>query len=240
MTTLETATTTPRRAALIAGTGYAIIFLLALFANFLVIEGLVEAGDPAATAANITESQGLFRAGLVAFTVVFVLDVVIAWALYLVFRGHDRDLSLLTAWLRLAYTVMLGVALVFFFIALHLLSGADFLGVFDAGEVDAHALLALDAFEYAWIIGLAAFGIHVVLLGVLILRSGMASRALGAVLVVAGSAYALDTLARAVLADYADVEGLFLAIVAVPAIVAEAWFTLWLLLRAHKEQPAPA
>lgn len=220
---------TPRRAALIAGAGYLAIFVLAIFANFVVIGGLVESGNAAATAENIMESEGLFRAGIVAFTFVFVIDVVVAWALYVLFRNLSRDLSLLAAWFRLVYTVLLGVALIFFFVALQLLSGADYLAAFGAGQVDAHALLAVDAFNYAWLVGLVCFGVHLILLGYLVGASGWASRVLGYVLMVAGVAYIIDTLARAVLADYADVEGIFLAIVAVPSVIGELWFTVWLL-----------
>jgi hypothetical protein len=232
--TVQLAEMSPRRAARIAGVGYLAIFVLAIFGNFVVLEGLVEAGDAAATAANIVESEGLFRAGLVAFTIVFALDVVIAWALYILFRGLSRDVSLLTAWFRLVYTVLLGVALVFFFVALQLLSGADYLAVFGSGQLDAHALVAIDAFNYAWLIGLVCFGIHLILLGYLVVASGSASRALGYVLMVAGAAYVADTLARAVIPDYADVETLFLVIVAVPSVIGELWFTLWLLLRGGK------
>jgi hypothetical protein len=48
----------PRRAALIAGIGYLIIFVLAIFANFFVVEGLVVPGDATATVDNITGSEG--------------------------------------------------------------------------------------------------------------------------------------------------------------------------------------
>lgn len=222
---------TPRRAALIAGVGYVLIFVLAVFANFLVIGGLIESGDAAATAENIMESEGLFRAGLVGFTIVFVVDVVVAWALFILFRSLSRDLSLLTAWFRLVYTVLLGVALIFFFVALQLLSGADFLDAFGQGQVDAHALLAVDAFNYAWLIGLVCFGFHLILLGYLVVVSGWTTKALGYVLMVAGAAYIIDTLARAVIADYADLENLFLAMVAVPSVIGELWFTVWLLLK---------
>lgn len=221
--------TTPRRAALIAGIGYLAIFFLAIFANFVVLGGLVESGDAAATAQNIAESEGLFRAGLVAFTIVFVVDVVVAWALFVLFRSLSRDLSLLTAWFRLVYTMFLGVALIFFFVALQLLSGAEYLGAFDPGQIDSHVLLAVDAFNYAWLVGLVGFGFHLILLGYLMARSRWAAKALGYILMVAGAAYIVDTLARAVIADYADLENLFLAIVAIPSVIGELWFTVWLL-----------
>jgi hypothetical protein len=220
---------TPRRAALVAGVGYIVIFVLAIFANFVVVNGLIETEDAAATAENIAESEGMFRAGIVAFAVVFVVDVVVAWALFILFRSLSRDVSLLAAWFRLVYTVFLGVGLIFFFVALQLLSGDDYLDAFGAGQIDAHVLLAVDAFNYAWLIGLVCFGVHLIVIGYLLIASRWTSPALGAVLMVAGVAYIVDTLARAVLADYADVENLFLAIVAVPSVVGELWFTVWLL-----------
>jgi hypothetical protein len=227
-----------RQAARLAGIGYVMLFLLAIFANFFVVEGLIEPGDAATTAANIRESEGLFRLSLVSFMVVFIVDVVVAWALYIVFRNVGREVSLLTAWFRLVYTVFLGVALVFLFQALQLLSGANYLAAFDIGQVNAQALNALEAFNYAWLIGLAAFGVHLLALGYLIVKSGYTSRILGYVLMVAGAAYVIDTAAYALIADYADYENAFLFMVAVPAVIGELWLGLWLLLRAGKRQPA--
>jgi hypothetical protein len=57
---------------------------------------------------------------------------------------------------------------------------------------------------------------------------------IGTLLIVAGGAYLLDTLANALLADYSEVEGVFLMIVAVPALIGELGFALWLLLRGTK------
>lgn len=230
--------TSPRRAALTAGIGYLVIFALAIFANFFVRTGLVESGDAAATAMNIRDSEGLFRAGLVAFLVIFLVDVVVAWALYVLFRSVQRDLSLLTAWFRIVYTVFLGVALIFFFVALQLLSDAAFLTAFDPAQLDAKTLLSLDAFNYAWLVGLAAFGVHLILLGWLSVESGFVPRLLAYVLMLAGAAYILDTVAHGVLASYADYETLFLVIVAVPSVIGELWLTLWLLVRGGKEPAA--
>lgn len=224
-----------RRAAVIAGIGYLAIFVLAVFANFFVRTGLVEPGDAAATAANVRDSIGLFRAGFVSFLAIFVIDVVVAWALYIVFRSVSRDVSLVTAWFRLVYTVFLGVALIPWFRAIELSSGEPFLSAFDPAQIDAQVMLALDSFNHAWLIGLACFGLHLAILGALIRRATGVPRALGLVLMVAGAAYVVDTVANAVLADYAAVEDLFLAIVAIPSVVGELWLGLWLLLKAGKE-----
>lgn len=228
----------PRQAARIAGYSYLAIFVLAIFANFIVLERLIQPGDAAATATNILGSEGLFRLGLVSFLVVFALDVAIAWALYVFFRQVHRDLSLLTAWFRLVYTVLLGVAVIFLFLALQLLSGADYLTALATGPRDAQLLLFLEGFNYAWLIGLAVFGIHLALLGWLVLRSGAIPKILGLLLVLAGAGYVIDTLANALLASYDDYATLFLLIAALPSLIGEGALAIWLLLRGGQHQAA--
>lgn len=224
----------PRRAALIAGVGYVLLFGLAVFANFFVREGLVVADDAQATAANIAESETLFRLGLVAFLAIFLIDIVVAWALHILFRTQHRDLSLVAAWSRLVYTVFLGVAAIFFFQALAFYDSAAVADVMSAAERNAQALIGLELFNSAWLIGLAAFGLHLIVLGFLVARSVETPRWLGQLMMVAGAAYIIDTTAHTVLANYADHADAFLVMVLVPSVVAEGWFGLWLLTRARR------
>jgi hypothetical protein len=227
-----------RRAARIAGISYLALFVLAIFANFVVRESLIESGDAAGTVANITESIGLFRLGLVAFIAIFVLDVVIAWALHVVFRDVNRDVSLATAWFRLMYTALLGVALVSMFQVLQILNG-DSLGFLTSEQVNAQTMIELASFESTWLIGLVAFGIHLAMLGLLVVRSGLVTKALGYVLMFAGVAYVLDTLAQGILTDYEAVAGLFLVGVALPSMIGEGWLGFWLLLTKKLEDRIP-
>ena len=146
----------------------------------------------------------------------------------------SRDLSLLTAWFRLVYTVLLGVGLIFFFLVLQLVGGAESLAGLDAGQREAQIMLYLDGFDYAWLIGLVCFGVHLLLLGNLVLKSGFIPRAIGFFLLAAGVVYVGDTMARALLSNYEDYEDLFLAIVAIPSVIGELSFALWLLFRGTK------
>jgi Domain of unknown function (DUF4386) len=237
MTTPDTRVS-ERQAARIAGYGYLAISALSIFANFFVRVRLIEPDDAAATASNIMDSETLFRVGLVSFLIVFVLDVVVAWALYLFFKPVNTDVSLLTAWFRLTYAILLGAALVFFFLVLELLSGADHLQAFETGQLDAQVTLYLDAFNHLWLIGLVCFGIHLALLGYLILESGHIQRALGILLVLAGAAYVINSLADALLSNYDDYEAVFVTIVAVPSVIGELGFAIWLVLRGGKEREA--
>ena len=76
------------------------------------LKALVVPGDAAATVANIVASDGLFRAGIAAFLIVVMLDLVLAWALYLLLAPVNRSLALLTAMLRVAFAAVFAGALV--------------------------------------------------------------------------------------------------------------------------------
>lgn len=237
LTQTTTPTETPRRRiALLAGISYLAVFALAIFANFFVRAGLVDPTDPAATFTNIADSEALFRSGLFSFLIVFLLDVAIAWALYVLFKSANKELSRLTAWFRLAYTVFLGVALIFFFLVLELASGGG-QSAFGTGLAQAQVTLLLEAFNYTWYIGLAAFGIHLVLVGYLLRTSAMAPRLLSTLLMVAGAAYLIDTTAISLLSNYSDFENIFLAMVALPSVVGELALAIWLLRGANTRQP---
>lgn len=218
----RTGTLSPRRAALIAGIGYLVIFVLAIFANFFVMGSLIDPKDPAVTASNIAASLGLFRAGIAAFLVIFVLDIVIAWALYELFAPVSSSGSLLAAWLRIAYAVLLGVALVPLMLVV---------GTIADPPIPAFAELMASAFDGLWLVGLVLFGVHLVVIGALVRRASFAPSLLGLVLMVAGAAYAFDTLAHILVPSYEAHASVFLAIVAIPSIVAELWFMVWLLVR---------
>ncbi len=223
-----------RSMARLAGISYVALFVLALFANFAVRERLVDLADPTATVANLTQSQGLVRAAIAAFIVVFALDVVVAWALLHLFRPAGSALSALAAWFRIVYTVFLGVAVVFLYIVIQLVDGPDHIGVLDTAAVESGVMLSLEAFNATWLVGLVAFGAHLILLAIMILRSALAGRWLGYALALAGTAYIFDTMAYTLYPDYGANAAVFTAIVAVPAIMAEAGFTWWLLARAAR------
>lgn len=99
MNTIATANwqqdTQPRIAALITGIGLLAMAIIAAFANFAVIVNLEVPGDPSATAANLAESAGLVRLAAAGFIIIAILDVVVAWGLYIVLRRVNPSLSLL-------------------------------------------------------------------------------------------------------------------------------------------------
>jgi hypothetical protein len=228
--------TSPHIYAKVAGFGLLLMFILAIFANFFVLEGLIVPGDAATTASNIMANEMLFRCGIISFIIVLILDLLVAWALYMLLKPVNKNLALLAAWLRLVYTAIFGIALNNFLGVLQLLSGDKYLSAFGTDQLHAQVMLFINSFSNGWLIGLVFFGLHLLVIGYLIFKSGCLPRIIGILLILAGFGYLIDSFTHFLLSDYDDYKAIFLPIVAVPGVIAELSLTLWLLFKGVKVQ----
>ena len=224
------------KAAKIAGIGYVIIFILGILTNFFIFGGLVVKGDAATTANNIMNNELLFRGGIASWIIVLIIDIIIAWALYIFLKPVNKSLSLLTAWFRLIYIAIFGIAQLNLVFVIILLSGADYLAVFETNQLQALALMFLNGHNYGFLIGLVFFGVHLFLISYLILKSAYIPKILGVLLILSALGYLIDSFANFLLPNYADYQTIFMVIVAVPGIIGELSFTLWLLFKGTKVQ----
>jgi ABC-type multidrug transport system fused ATPase/permease subunit len=216
-----------RRPALVAGVGLLVLAVLAGAANVGAVQRLVTAGDPTRTANDITASAGVFRLGIAALVVAAVLDVVVAWALRSFFEPVDAGLATLAAWLRLGYAAIFIVAISQLAGVLRVLSDATSVSTLTLDQRRAEALLKIQTYQDIWQLGLALFGLHLVLLGYLAYRSGYVPRTLGVLLAVAGGGYLVDTFAGLLVADYGFSVSAF-------TFIGEALLMLWLLVRGRE------
>jgi Domain of unknown function (DUF4386) len=208
-----------RRASTIAGIALLLVAVLGGFAYVGVLERLVVEDDAAETAANLAGSETLFRLAVASLLIVAALDVVVALALYRVFQPASRDLSLLAAWLRVAYAAI-------FVAAIAQLGGVLRL-VPEAGEASGQVLSGVHAYEDVWSAGLLIFGGHLLVLGALVVRTAYSPTVLGVLLVIAGLGYAVDSFGELLFAGY-DVS------VAAFTFVGEVVLIFWLLLRGRR------
>ena len=222
--TTRTAPTSPRIYARVAGLLYLSLAILAPFANFYVLGRLIVPENAEATANKIMGNELLFRSGITSLVIVSLIDVAVAWALYIVLKPVNKNLSLLAAWFRLGYTVIFAAALPNLFNVLKLLSGATYLSAFESGQLHAQVMLFLDAFNNTWDIALVAFGIHLIVIGYLIFKTSFIPRILGILLIIAGFGYMTQSLAAFLFPNLDVSIILFTAL-------GELLFTLWLLIR---------
>jgi hypothetical protein len=223
-----------KKTARLAGAGYLVIFITGFFANFFVLEGLVVEGNAQATSENILANLMQFRWGIFAFLIMVVIDVLMAGPLYILLKSVNKNLSLLSAWLRLVNGTIFGVALYSLFGILHLLSGAEYLSALEPAEIHARVMLHLEAFNFIWLIGLVFFGLHLFLMGILILKSDYIPKIIGGLLQLAAVGYLTDSFAQFLLPDYKSVQHVFELVVLIPGVIGELSFTVWLLIKGVK------
>lgn len=228
-----------QRTARIAGLAYLVIFVLAILANFFVLEPLGVKDDSSATAANIAAAEPLYRLGVSAFLAVLIADIVVAWGLFVVLRPADANLSLLVLLFRVAYTIAhIGVVLQLMS-ALAFATQPSLTGEFGAGApVLAYFFFASHGLGFT--VTLIFFGVHLMLLGALIARSGYIARAIGWLVALAGLAYTIDGFGSVVLGSYGDYAGVAAMAVIIPALAGEGALMLWLLVRGIDKSRFPA
>ena len=186
-----------RRSAQIAGLGILVIAALSVFANFIVVENLVTPGDATTTASDVLASKALFQWGIAGWCLIAILDVVVAWALFRALRPVDRRLAIVASWSRAVYGGVLVVATTQLLQGLLLLNDSTP----SSTSVEAQALNKFESFADIWNLGLVLFGIHLLVAGYLVHRSGYIPKFVGAVVAGAGFGYLFDAALRVVIDD---------------------------------------
>jgi hypothetical protein len=221
----ETADHTERRFALVAALGLLFMAVLAPFAQFGVLQALIVPADVAATITNVLASEGPFRAAIAAFMIIAILDIAVAWALYVLLRPANDSLSLLVAWLRVAYAAVFAYALVNLLDVAQLVQGTN--AAASSPQTQAQVASAIASFENGWHLALAIFGVHLVGLGVLLVKSVEFPKPLGALVAVAGVGYLADSFGTILVPGYTLTISVF-------TFVGEALLILWLIKIAIK------
>lgn len=225
---------TPQFYAKVIGFGLLLMALLALFANFFVIESFIIPGDAAATVTNLTDNELLFRLAIASFVMILVLDVIISWALYILLRRVNKSFALLAALFRLTYTAIFTASIFNFVSVLELINEASYLMLLETNQLHAQVMLLIDAFRNGWLIGLVFFGVHLLLIGYLVFKSGFMPKLLGILVILAGLGYLIDSFAKIILSNYSDFETMFILIVAIPGAIGELALAIWLLVKSKK------
>jgi uncharacterized sodium:solute symporter family permease YidK len=158
--TLSTIDNSQNTAAKVVGIAYLLALVPAVFAEFYVRDHLVVFDNAAQTALNIVAHERLFRLGIASNVTVFVIDVVLITALYVVLNGVNRSVALLALGWGLIETAILVVVTLTDFDVLRILSGAGYLQAFEADRLQALARLSIGAHHDAYNVGLVFAGLR--------------------------------------------------------------------------------
>ena len=227
--TIATIDDSQREAATVVGFTYLFALVPAIFAEFYVRAQLVVFDNAAQTALNIVSHERLFRLGIASNLTVFALDVALITALYVVLKPINRSLALLALGWGLIETAILVVVTLSDFDVLRILSGADYLRVFEAGRLQALARLSISAHYDTYDVGLVFSGLRGTALCYLWFQSGFIPRALSAWGIFASFLMGAFAFAFIIVPELAKVVPV--AIYGSPIFVFELTVGFWLLLK---------
>jgi hypothetical protein len=212
-----------QRTARIAGFLYLMVAVSSGFAA-LVRSSLIVPGDARATAHNIMASEQLFRFGIVSDLIGQVFHILLVLALYGLLRTVNKNQALLMLVFALVPVPISMLNQLNQFAILQLLGSAD----------NTQVLFYLNLQNQGVLIAQIFWGLWLFPLGYLVFKSGTLPGILGALLIVAGFGYLLDSFGKFLFPNYHLSISMF-------TFIGEVLFLLWLLIKGVKVQrPASA
>lgn len=180
--------------------------------------------NPEVSLSNVQNSTFLFATEVIGWVIILMTDLLVSWSLYKFFAPVDRKISAFTGVVRGVYSIILAFA-IFHLIAVWPLSFA--------ADPDSLAIF-ITAFENYWSFGLIIFGIHLIGLGYLSLKSKTVPKWMGYLLYIAGVSYTMIHGAKAFTPEAEHVIGIAEMILGAPMAIAELGFAVWLIWKGGK------
>ena len=213
----------PKIVARTAGVLYLLLAVLGGWAQLVARGTVYVPGDAATTAANVLQHETLLRWGLVADILMAAVFVLLGLVLQRLL--HESNARLATA-LLVFTSVGAGsilVNLVFHFGALLVATDPTY-----ATSDSTLTLLMLDMHQNGYVLGGIFFGLWLLPLGLIALRSPLFHRGVGIVIVIGAIAWLFDPILAFVLPT--DELSVVRSIVTIPTLIAEFGLILYLLI----------
>lgn len=167
--------------------------------------------------------NGMLKLTLVSFILIGLLDLIVAWSLYLLFNRYNPLLSLMAAALRIVYTIILGIAISYLAASVELLS---------KNQPGANEVLEyLDDFLDTWSFGLIFFGLHMMLLAIVLYPVTCVPKFIPHLALFAGACYLLSNGLNHTVPAYKVYKETVEMILALPMAAGELALALWLLFK---------
>jgi hypothetical protein len=194
---------TIKQQARVAGLLYLLLGVTAPLGLLVVPGKLIVSGNATATADNIRAQEGLLRLGIASELIHQAIAIFLVLALYRLFKPVDEYLAKQVVILGALVSVPIMFVNVLNELAAQILvSGADFLKVFERPELDALAYLFVRLHGRGITVASVFWGLWLFPFGLLVIRSGFIPRFLGVLLIIAGAGYLIGSFTALVLPSY--------------------------------------
>lgn len=190
--------------------------------------GFIESGDAATTVSNIMANEILFSAANVSWLISEMFLLLLGLAFYVLLKPVNKILALLLVLFTIVGVAIEGINTLNQFAALQLLSGADYLTVFEANQLNAQVMYHLDLSEAGYsIAAIMSFGPWLIPTGYLMYTSGYFPKLLGILAMLGGVGIMIQGFQYFLLPDYDVIYN----VAAVAGVIGEFAMCGWLLIK---------
>jgi hypothetical protein len=219
--TIHNAPMSPRITARLAGFLYLLVVPLGIFSLY-VSSSLIVSGNAARTADNILASESLFRLGIVSDLLAALVMLMVVLVLYRLLEPVNKNVAAVMVVFVLVAVPITMLNKLNQLAVLQILNGGDALSVFTSEQLQALALVFLRLHSRGANIAFIFWGLWLLPLGYLVLRSGFLPKILGVLLMIACFGYVINSFS--IFLGYSLNVGRF-------AALGEVLFILWLLIK---------
>jgi hypothetical protein len=187
----------------------------------------IVAADAAASSANLLANTGLFKLGVLADCAVILFELAITAILYHMFRHVGPKMATVALISRAGMITVMGINILLWVMPYILLTNPS---GWDNTQLHALAQFCFDAHAMGVFVWQLFFGVHLLALGWLILRSEVVPRLLGRGLFIGAFGYLLQGIVELTFTDIAVLDYAYIALLVIVTL-SEISFGLWLLIR---------
>ena len=219
-----------KKDARIAGLLYLSLVVFGPLSLIYVPNKLIVKGNAAATAQNVMAHESLFRLAIACELIGTVAFMFVAFALYRLLSSVNKDHAAMMTIFAVMSVPISFVGAAFNFGALKVFQGGGFLSVLPKVQLDVLGMLLIRLRDHTILVNEMFWGLWLLPLGLLIIRSRFLPRLLGVWLLLAGFGWIAESLTPILLPDYLHAVNrvTFITSLAEPALI------LWLVIMGIK------
>jgi len=212
----------------LAGFCYLVVIATGLFSEVFVRQALRVGNDALATARNIQNNEMLFRWGIVADLINFVVGLPAVLIIYHFFKKSNKIVLQIALAFVIIQTAIIAVNLLNQISPLLILGNDPYLNTFQQNQLATLSLLFLNIQSQGYAIGLVFFGFYCILIGYVIFKTNAIPKIIGVLYAIAGLCYLINSFTMFFSKGFANPMFVYLAI---PIFIGELCLCLWLLIK---------
>ena len=217
----------------ITGLFYLLIAIAGVFSIGYMPSVIMVPDDMTATIQNMVNKKNLFHLGIAGDIAVILMEIILTSMLYKMFKPVSQTLSLVAAFSRIGMAVVMGINLLNYVLPSVLVNSPDYLQMFQPDDLEEMVTIFFDLHQKAVYVWQLFFGLHLVILGYLIYKSGVFPKVFGILNMVGSFGYTLQSFKELLFPHLSSLD-IVINILLVIVVIGELGFTFYLLIKGMK------